>query len=162
MSLIVETGTGSESSESYVTVAECSAYHTKHGGTAWDWIDDKEAALRKATQYLDSAYKWRGVPTTEAQALRWPRANVVVDSYALAWDAIPANLKHACCELAAKGDLFADVESQHVTDVQVGPIKRSMSGLSNGGQKRYAAVDALVRELISGGSGSATIALVRA
>lgn len=160
--LNVETGVGLEDSESYVTVAECTAYHAKHGGTAWDAVDDQEAALRKATQYLDSVYQWRGDRVFSTQALKWPRLNVVVDGYELPGDEIPAKLKAACCELAAKGELFADVSAQQVDSVKVGPIERKMSGLLNGGQVRYAAVDALVRELVRGGSGSASISLVRA
>lgn len=160
--LNVETGVGLEYSESYVTVAECTAYHVKHGGTAWEVIDDQEAALRKATQYLDSVYQWRGYPVFSTQALKWPRLGVVVDGYELPSDEIPAKLKAACCELAAKGDLFSDVAAQQVESVKVGPIERKMSGLLNGGQVRYAAVDALLRELVRGGSGSASISLVRA
>ena len=159
--MIVEDGSGKTDSESSVSVADCTAYHLKHGGEAWDSIDNQEAALRKATQYLDSMYWWKGAPKNYAQALRWPRVGVTVDGYDLPGDALPAKLKAACCELAAKGDLFADVDAQHVTEVTVGPISRTLSAPSNGGQKRYAAVDALVRELIAGGSGSATIMLVR-
>lgn len=159
--LIVESGVGLEESESYVSAAECTAYHAKHGGTAWDAVDDQDAALRKATQYLDSVYQWRGDRVFSTQALKWPRLNVVVDGYDLPGDEIPAKLKAACCELAAKGELFADVQAQQVTEVQVGPIKRTLSTASNGGQVRFAAVDALVRELIAGGSGGASIQLVR-
>lgn len=162
MALIVEVGAGLTDSESYVSVAECNAYHLKHGGIAWDAVDDQEAALRNATQYLDSMYKWRGDPLKSDQALKWPRANVVVDGVPLLWNVIPAKVKAACCELAAKGDLFADVAAQYVTERQVGPIKRTFSGMANGGQKRYAVVDALVRELVSGGSGASTISVVRA
>ena len=160
--LNVETGVGLEDSESYVTVAECTAYHAKHGGADWESLDDQEAALRKATQYLDSVYQWRGYPVFSTQALKWPRLGVVVDGYELPSDEIPAKLKAACCELAAKGDLFSDVAAQQVESVKVGPIERKMSGLLNGGQVRYAAVDAMVRELVRGGSGSSTISLVRA
>lgn len=162
MTIIIETGAGLADAESYVSVAECSAYHVKHGGVAWDNLDDKESALRKATQYLDVAYKWRGIPATSTQALRWPRYGVTVDSVTLAWDGIPPKIKEACCELASKGDLFSDVAAQQVDSVKVGPIERKMSAPSNGGQVRYAAVDALVRDLVAGGSGSATISLVRA
>lgn len=160
--LTVESGVGLSDAESYVSLAECNAYHAKHGGAAWDAVDDPEAALRKATQYLDSAYQWKGTPVYSSQALRWPRVGVTVDGYDLDGDKIPAKLKAACCELAAKGELFADVSAQQVTEVQVGPIKRTLSAANNGGQVRFAAVDALVRDLVRGGSGSSTISLVRA
>lgn len=160
--LTVETGDGFATAESYASVAECTAYHLKHGGTAWDAVDDQEAALRNATQYLDSVYSWRGTPISYSQALRWPRVGVSVDGYDIPGDEIPAKLKAACCELAAKGDLFADVAAQQVESVKVGPIERTMGAVTNGGQVRFAAVDALVRDLVKGGSGSATISLVRA
>ena len=160
--LTVETGTGSASSDSYVTVAECDAYHVAHGGTAWAAIVDKEAAIRNATQYLDSMYRFRGTPTVSGQALRWPRSGVLVDGYSVDWSSVPKQVKNATCELAARSGLFADVSAQYVTDVQVGPIKRTMSGLGNNGQVRYAVVDAMVRDLVSGGSGSSSVQVVRA
>lgn len=162
MAIIVEDGSSKADAESYVSVTDCTAYHAKHGGVAWDAIDNQEAALRKATQYLDTMYKWRGTPASTTQALKWPRYDVVVDDVPLLWNVVPEKLKQACCELAARGDLFADVDAQHVASVKVGPIERTMSAPANGGQKRYAAVDALVRDLVLAGSGSASISVVRA
>ena len=160
--LNVESGSGASDSDSYVTVAECDAYHLAHGGAAWALVADKEAALRMATIYLDTAYRWRGTQVVASQALRWPRSGVTVDGFDVSWSAVPEAVKRACCELAAKGALFADVSAQYVTDVQVGPIKRTMSGLGNNGQVRYAVVDAMVRDLVSGGSGSSSVQVVRA
>lgn len=158
MTLIVEDGTGLATAESYVSVAYCDAYAAANGKTAWTGTDAaKEVALRKATQYLDSVYCWKSSPINPfVQALQWPRVG-----YLWSWPEIK-KLKSACCELAVRAiasDLFADVDAQHVTDVQVGPIKRSLSAPANGGQKRYAAVDALVRSLVRGSGG---IEVVRA
>lgn len=148
MSLSVEDGTGLSTAESYVSVAECDTYATNNGLTAWTGTAAvKEVALRKATRYLDTAFRWRGVRSTTTQALEWPR-------WELAWtDPAITRMKAACCELAVKSlaaDLFADVDAQHVTSVTVGPISRSLSAPANGGQKRYAAVDALVNDLTIG------------
>lgn len=151
MALIVEDGTGKADAESYVSVAECDAFHVKNGGIAWDDVDDKEAALREATRYLDSAYVWKSSPVRPyLQALEFPRVG-----YLWSWPDM-RRIKDACCLLALKaasGGLFADVEAQHVTSVEVGPIQRSMSAPANGGQKRYAAVDALVRPMVRGSGG---------
>lgn len=148
MTLVVEDGTGKATGESYVSVADCNAYAAANGVSAWIGSDsEKEAALRKATRYLDTAFRWRGVRSTTTQALEWPR-------WEWGWtDPAITRLKAACCELAAKAltaDLFADVDAQHVTSVTIGPITRSMSAPANGGQKRYAAVDALVNDLTIG------------
>ncbi len=164
MALIVETGSAAADSESYASVADATAYATARGLTDWTGADAvKESALRNATQYLDATYRFKGNRVSEHQALMWPRSGVVFDGYTLAYDAIPAMLKTACIELAIKaisGSLIVDPDSQYVTDVQVGPIKKSMSAPQNGGQKTYSLIDSLLRDLIAGGSGS--VQLVRA
>lgn len=156
---------GGAAAESYASVAEAATYHANRANAAWDLADTtaKEAALRKATAYLDSRYTWRGVRVTSTQALDWPRSGVVVDGYTVLTTALPAGLQRACMELALKAlsaDLFADVDAQYVESFTVGPITRRMSARGNGGQKRFAAVDALLRDLVRGGNGA--IELVRA
>ncbi len=151
MALIVEDGTGLSNAESYVSVSECDDYAYNHG-LSWTAVDsDKEVALRKATQYLDSVYRWKSCQSSQyTQALKWPRVDYQWD-----WPQV-ARLKAACCELAIKSmttDLFADVNPQHVTSVQVGPIHKTMSAPANGGQKRFAAIDALLADLIRGSGG---------
>lgn len=164
MALIVETGTASATAESYASVADVDSYALARGMTAWTGIDSvKESALRNATQYIDATYRFKGNRVAEHQALMWPRSGVVFDGYTLAYDAIPSMLKTACIELAIKaiaGSLIVDPDSQYVTDVQVGPIKKSMSAPQNGGQKTYALIDSLLRDLVTGGAGS--VKLVRA
>lgn len=77
MSLIVETGSGNIESESYVSVAACSAYCALQGLT-FDipLIRDAESALRRATQFIDYTYRMRFIGTRtkrRLQALEWPR-----------------------------------------------------------------------------------------
>ena len=162
--LVIESGSAASDSESYASVADATAYATARGLTAWTGADAvKESALRNATQYLDATYRFKGNRVAEHQALMWPRSGVVFDGYTLAYDAIPAMLKTACIELAIKAiscSLIVDPDAQYVTDVQVGPIKKSMSAPQNGGQKTYALIDSLLRDLVTGGAGS--VELVRA
>ena len=78
MSLIVEDGTGRADAESYASVSVADAYHTARGNTAWAALATtalKEAALRKATDYLGQTYglRWKGYRMTTTQALDWPR-----------------------------------------------------------------------------------------
>lgn len=157
---------GGPSADSYVTLAESDAYHLALGReTTWVDLDAdvKEPALRKATIFLNSRYTWRGARVTSTQALAWPRAGIVLDGVSVSTLALPVPLKSACCELALKAltsDLLTDTDAQYVESVTVGPITRKMSARGNGGQKRYAAVDALLRELVRGGSG--VVEVVRA
>ena len=74
MSIIVEDGTGLTTAVAYVAVADADAYHTAMGNTAWTGTDAaKEIALRRATQYLDNRYTYRGTRLTSTQALEWPQ-----------------------------------------------------------------------------------------
>jgi hypothetical protein len=150
---------GSSSADSYVTLAEAATYHANRGNTAWDAADSEaqEWAARKATDYLDSHYAWRGGRVASTQALDWPRAGVTVDGYVVATTVLPAALKAACFELALKAlsaELLTDADAQYVESVTVGPITRKLSARGNGGQKRYSAVDALLRDLVRGGNNS--------
>lgn len=155
---------GAATAESYVSVADATTYHANRGNAAWAAaaLTAQEQALRKATAYLDSRYTWRGTRASITQALDWPRYGVVVDGVTVIGTTIPAGLLSASYELALKAlttDLFADVEAQPVESVTVGPITRKLSAPRNGGQKRFAAVDALLRDLVIGGS---FVAVVRA
>lgn len=165
MALIVETGAVVAGAESYATIAQANAYHMNYNNAAWDAADSEvqEAALRKATAYIDGRYRFRGERASSLQVLAWPRVAVAVGGYELPYSAIPAKLVAATCELALRaltGELVADVTTQHVESVRVGPISRTMSAPGNGGQVRYAAVDALLRDFTRGGN--ASVPVVRA
>mgnify|MGYP000589006035 CR=1 FL=1 len=159
----VETGLASATSETYASVAEVDAYAVSRGYTTWTGTDAvKESALRSAAQYIDTTYRFKGYRVAEQQGLMWPRSGVMFDGYTLAYDAIPAMLKTACMELAVKAisaSLIVDNASQYVTDVSVGPIKKSMSAPMNGGQVTYKLIDSILRDLVVGGQTS--VQLVR-
>jgi hypothetical protein len=113
---------------SYISIADADTYHEARGNTAWSDVgdEDKEAALLKATAYLQGVYagQWKGYPTTALQALDWPRAYVERLEYAaltssslwLESDVIPAGLSQACAELglrALSADLSPDLGANH-------------------------------------------------
>lgn len=158
MALITEDGTGRDDAESYVTVAYADNYATAHGLTAWTGTDTvKEVALRKATQYIDTTYNFRSAKSYQYQALEFPRQ--LWD-----WDLSPemSRLFAATVELAVKAlteSLFADVEPSVVTRVTVGPITKVTEPRSTAGQKRFANVDALLKQLTTGLGG---VSVVRA
>lgn len=163
--MAIDTTPGSPTADSYVSVADADAYWAKRGNAAWPaaLIQDREAALVRATSYVDAEYRWRGTKAKPAQALAWPRYDVYVDAWPLDSTIIPRQVKDAVCEMALKalaGDIAADVSPQQVIEQTVGPITRKFAEERNGGQKQYSYVDSLLGPLVSGGSGQ--IRLVRA
>jgi hypothetical protein len=169
MALVVEDGTGLSTAESYISVADASTYFTARGNTTWDALDTgeataaREAALRKATDYMTAVYRdrWEGVRYTEDQALDWPRSGVVRDSWSVDIDEIPTEVKRACAELALKSASAAlnpDLKQGKVS-VTVGPIKTEYD--KNSPQyTRYKAIDAMLRPFLLSGGGC-SVGLVR-
>lgn len=95
---IVADGVNYETANSYVSVEYADAYHALRDNTAWASKAEpaKQAALVKATDYVEQAYGPRfGGYNGRMIGLSWPR----YDS-GYADDAIPENLKKAVCELA--------------------------------------------------------------
>jgi hypothetical protein len=123
MALVVEDGTGLANAESYVSVANCVAYATARGGVfPGTDVPGSEAALRRATAFIDNTYRTRftGYRTfRRAQALEWPRVGAYVyipnnasdQAYAGGYDpaydyigqnVIPVEMINATCEAAIR------------------------------------------------------------
>lgn len=106
MALITETGAGSTDAESYCTVAFADQYHEQRANTGWIGLEpvQKEAYLRRATEYMLAIYRqrWRGSRATSTQALDWPRLDATVDGFAIGADIVPIEVQKACAILALK------------------------------------------------------------
>lgn len=103
MAFETETGNGSATANSYLTVAAADTYFSDRSNTTWSAATNatKEAALIKATQYVDQAQAWKGTRANETQALKWPRIGVYdEDEYYIAETTIPQCLKDCVCEFA--------------------------------------------------------------
>lgn len=96
----VEDGSGLCNADSYTDLAFADAYLGSRGRTAWAEasVKEREEALIRACDYLDSAYEslFRGARKTETQRLAYPRSIEGED----AQDEIPTWLKEAHCEAA--------------------------------------------------------------
>lgn len=161
MALVVETGAGDPTAESYLSVAGADAYHAAHGDpAAWSGATTgtKEAALRAATQYVDDKYakRWKGQRKTLEQALRWPRYQVYVETFLLDNTTIPQKLKDAVAVAALAhvngAPLFVTESStQALTSesIQVGQlsISESYAGAKSA-QPSIPQVPALLADLI--------------
>ncbi len=164
MAFVVETGTGSSTANSYLSVSDADAYFLDHINSAWTGTDTaKEDALVEATQYLDSVYgpRWKGARALSTQALDFPRSGMTTrDGFVLDYDDIPTKLEHACAELAvrslvqlaASSSLMPDLDEPGMIEEEenkVGPLMTRTKYQGGKSQVRqYRAVDALLADLI--------------
>jgi hypothetical protein len=102
MTLIVETGAGLSTAESYISVADATSYFLSFGGSdAWSSLDDQEVALRRASRDLDTLYG-ASFPSTllnSSQALLFPRTPFT-DRNGRNVSGVPPVLGYATAELA--------------------------------------------------------------
>lgn len=160
--LIVESGSGNQDAESFCSVAFADGYHSDRGNDAWDSVDNKEAALRKAADYMQQTYRlaWVGFRVKQTQAMDWPRYQVPRDKTGvyplIAYypsDSVPLEIQKAQAELALKasaGELLADVEPP-VASEQVGSLQVSyFQGDTK--TKKYPAIDRLLAPFLSSSS----------
>lgn len=159
MSLIVEDGSIVTGAESYISVLDANTYHTNRNNGDWAEAEtsEKEAALRKATDYMLQVCRtrWQGWKVSETQALDWPRNSVYVDqtinynnqitAHLIPNNVVPLEVKKACAEYALKalsGDLFADL-TQSITREQVDKISVDYDKFSPQ-SVRYVAIEAML------------------
>ena len=132
--LVVETGTGSATANSYVTEVFCTTYFQNQGGnTAWDAADTmtRARALIQASNWIDLSYgdRFVGLRASSTQALEWPRS-FAYDRQGEELASVPLALQRATAEMARRyledsTQFFADTAaaSNVVQDsVSVGPI----------------------------------------
>ena len=146
MAFVEEDGTGLSTSNSYVSVSFADTYFSDRGNATWAaaTTGDKQAALVKATDYIDKLFgpKFRGFKQSQSQALEWPRIGALDnDDYLLngvSLDAIPRALQKATCEYAVRA-LSATLAPDNsnvgvnVTRNKVGPIETEQELQTSGG-----------------------------
>lgn len=116
---------GSPDRIAYVEVSEADSYHSARGNAAWTGENDaKEAAIVRASEYIDAAYGTRfpGQKTGgRSQSLQWPRekwdGSYVKDDegFDIMNDEIPQEIADATCEAALReltdpGSMMPDLE----------------------------------------------------
>lgn len=176
--LIVEDGTGKADAESYISVADATAYHAARGNAAWAAIASdtlRENYLRRATDYMEQVYRaaWKGTRMTATMALSWPRAYVYLEAflhgavgeypYLVPNNIVPTEVGRACAELAlraAAGTLLAD-QTQGVLMEKIGPIETQYDKYSPQ-SVRYAAVNGLLHSYLKSNGGGVNVELGRA
>ena len=121
---------GGENANSYVTLAQASAYHATHlYASAWTAASSatQETAVIMATRTLDDWVDWKGNKQDDDQALRWPRYGVEDrDGYDFEIDEIPVFLINATSELARTligGDVTAEPDTKGFSKLKVGSLE---------------------------------------
>jgi hypothetical protein len=173
MAFTVEDGTGVADANSYTDVAFADAYFADRANATWAAAvtADKEAALVKATDYIELRFKdrWKGNLAPEATTLSFPRQyfydrkGELVDFTA---DGIPTDIQKATAEYALRAlsaDLLPDPtvadsgQAIKRTFDKVGPIETEVE--YEGGAARpdlirpYPAADKLLLFWITGAGG---------
>ena len=146
--LIVETGEGLSTSESYIDLTYLSTYATKRG---LDITGIAESNIIKAMDYFESSYQFKGTKLVKTQALAFPRLIDGVVEY-------PVRVKNAVCELTIKSksaELLADSE-RATTSEKVGDIEVHYSEYSRD-EVNYNFVINLIMPWLSGSSFSSSI-----
>lgn len=178
MALIVEDGSGLADAASYASVTFVDAHQAARGNALWETMGtaEKEQALRRATDYMEQAYRerWAGYLLNTTQALAWPRAFVPIKGFAsggfgigrasgygayLPSNSVPALVQKACAEMAyraAGGELAPDV-GRLKSRTQVGPITvEYVAGTSP--HTHYRAIDLALAPLLRGSANSISVA----
>lgn len=165
MALIVENGQGLPNANSYVSVADATAFAALNGLSFPSDQAKAENALIQATRYID-LYRFSGKRATVDQALDWPRSFVDCDGAAWSFSSpsgiipvapadwhFPKAIIDATCELASRASLrplFTDVAADTVTEKTIGPLTIKYGEAKNGGQVRFTIVDALLAPYLLG------------
>lgn len=110
---------GSLTADSYATLAATDAYYLALGGAGWTGATAiKESALRRATAWLDGAYKsrWPGLRTfARNQSLDWPRIGACdrdgnyIDSLTIPLEVEQAAMEAALREIQVPFSLTPDI-----------------------------------------------------
>jgi hypothetical protein len=169
--LIIEAGQGAPNAQSYVSAADCSAYHAARGNSLFGAMTEaeQEQAIIRAMDFL-ALYgpKWKGARVTDTQALDWPRYDVRIEgggygrcaTYAPT-DTVPAAVVKALCEMALRagaGELVKDAERE-VVEETIGPITTKWAAGGPAPQAQFTSVDLMLKPLMQSSSG---VRLVRA
>lgn len=163
--MALDTTIGGAASDSYVTLAEWTAYATAQGWTLSGTDAVKEAALRRAALSNDVSNTFVGQTQYQTQALQWPRIwTGLVNGWPIDPDTIPQAVKSAQMELAyliqGGADPLETFEGAVASERdKAGPVETETVYLGGKGRSSFTAVSRLLRPYLAAGEGQ--IKLVR-
>ena len=124
----VETGTGSSTATSYITVAELTQYLEDAGLTITLTTDaEKQALLNRMTPVLDAFTRWPGERLLSTQALEWPRGGAYYnDGISISSSVVPPEIKKALAFMVYYSNAGTDV----IPVREGGPVKSESAAVS--------------------------------
>lgn len=157
--MVVEDGSGLSNSNSYASEDAFETYCDDRGVTPAD--GDAEAALIRATQWIDNTYRAR-FPGSRVngrdQALEWPRSEATdAAGNDLDDDAVPVEIVRATCEAALRelteaGSLAPDLDrGGQIKELQAGSV-RVVYGANAASTTSFQAIDGILSGLIGSAS----------
>jgi hypothetical protein len=160
MAIVVEDGSGLQTSNVYVDIPYVSAYLLGEQLAAWGALSEpeQEAAIVRSSRYIDSL-EFIGTRKTLEQSLSWPRAGATYEGFEIT--GVPAAVRKATAEAVALvlggAELFSDEADVAVTSERVDVISVSYATPQTGANKeatKFEVLNRLVKGLIKTGNGS--------
>lgn len=141
------------SGDSYISVSTADTYQADRDRQEWTYLtqDEKEAALRRATSFLDNGYNWKGEISDSANSHAWPRTGVEDDEgRSIDGTTLPDRIKDATAELAyidaVEADLLPVTTSGETQRIQAGSVEIEYAG-GQGSGKTLTRINRLVSGL---------------
>lgn len=150
--------------DTYLSVADADTYWSNRNSSTWSdaSTEEKEAALREATQYIDGAYLFIGEIVSSSQILAFPRSGLEIRSGNFKFhytdsSTIPFMVENATAELALEALSARLLESKErggrVKREKVGQIEIEYTDFAPS-NKTYDFVTNILRPLLKSGGGS--------
>ncbi len=129
MAILVQNDAGSiDGANAYVSVAEFKAYHDGRGNSYGAAADAAiEQAIVRATDYLDTRFRFVGIRCRPEQRTAWPRV-AAEDPDRFVRTGIPVEVKEACSEYALLA-LTQEVNPNPTQDATGRPVQAKSSAV---------------------------------
>lgn len=148
MALTVENGTLVANANSYISVADFTAWADARGIT-YPALPELQQKILRAMDYIESL-DFVGQKHEETQALQWPRDYVYIDGYSVESDEIPPEIKKAVYEatkVEIDGDSRLTASERETLTETIGNISVTYKG-SAGMKRTIPAVTKALRKLV--------------
>lgn len=148
---------------SYATLQQALDYHVKRGNFAWteNGEEQQQAALIKASEWIDGFYEFVGFKKEKDQLLQWPRTGAV-DHDNFLREGIPTELIHATAWLASyatNGEIDEPAQrGGQIQRVQAGSVQIEWNKSAPAGTV-FRHVNRMLKKITTGGQN--TVKLVR-
>lgn len=143
-----------ENSDLYCTLAEADEYFSRRGDQEWAEADEpaRLAALHKATEFIDTSFRWIGSVASTSQRLSWPRRSARdLEGRLRPSDEIPPEVRDATAWLAKEalsGELDPPADrGGEISAIAAGSVSIQYADTAASG-KTFRHVKRLLRNLI--------------